>query len=246
MTLPKVHIVVVSIDKIVPTLNDAATLLRLLARSVTGQELSVYTTFATGPKRASDADGPEEFHVVLLDNGRSETLGTEFRDMLRCIRCSACMNHCPVFGAIGGHAYGTVYPGPMGAVTMPALSGLEEVRHLPNASTFCGRCDDVCPVRIPLTRLMRYWRDKEFERHLTPPVARWALKGWAYVARRPGLYRAITGFGARFLWILGGRRGRLRTLPFAGGWTAIRDLPAPEGRTFLQVWRQKQKKEGRA
>ncbi len=239
MTLPKVHIVVTSIDKIVATLNDASTLLRLLARSVTGQELSAYTTFVTGPKRKDDADGPDQFHIVLLDNGRSEVLGTEFRDMLRCIRCSACMNHCPVFSAIGGHAYGSVYPGPIGAVIMPALLGLEESRNLPNASTFCGRCDEVCPVGIPLTRMMRYWRDKEFEQHLSPVVSRWVVTTWAFVARRPRLYRALSKFGARLLRILGGRRGHIGGLPLARGWTNKRDLPAPEGKTFHDIWRHK-------
>ncbi len=142
-SLPKVHIVMASIEKIVPTLEDAATVLRVLARSATGQEMSVYTTFSQGPRRAEDPDGPEQYHVVLLDNGRSNMLGTEFQDMLRCIRCGACMNHCPVYKAVGGHAYGWVYPGPMGAVLTPSLIGVEEGGQLPNASTFCGRCEEV-------------------------------------------------------------------------------------------------------
>ena len=133
-----------------PTLEDAAQLLRVLARSATGQDMSVYTTLSTGPRRAGDPDGPEEYHVILLDNGRSAMLGGEFEDMLRCIRCGACMNHCPVYHAIGGHAYGWVYPGPMGAVLTPSLIGVAEGGQLPNASTFCGRCEEVCPVRIPL------------------------------------------------------------------------------------------------
>ncbi len=147
--LPKVHVVVASLEKIVPTLADAAQLLRVLARSATGQDMSVYTTLSTGPRRPGDGDGPEEYHVVLLDNGRSAMLGSEFEDMLRCIRCGACMNHCPVYHAIGGHAYGWVYPGPMGAVLTPSLIGVAEGGQLPNASTFCGRCEAVCPMRIP-------------------------------------------------------------------------------------------------
>src|SRR5436309_9615348 len=181
-TLPRVHIVLASLEKLVPTLEDASTILRLLARSATGQEFSVYTTFSTGPRREGDLDGPQEFHVVLLDNGRSAMLGTEFQDMLRCIRCSACMNHCPVYGAVGGHAYGWVYPGPMGAVLTPSLIGIEEAGHLPNASTFCGRCESVCPMRIPLPKMMRHWREQEFSRHLSPPAARWALRLWAFAA----------------------------------------------------------------
>ena len=161
-SLPKVHIVMASLEKIVPTLEDAATVLRVLARSATGQEMSVYTTFSAGPKRDTDPDGPEEYHVVLLDNGRTNMLGTEFQEMLRCIRCGACMNHCPVYQSVGGHAYGWVYPGPMGAVLTPSLIGVETGGQLPNASTFCGRCEAVCPMRIPLPKMMRHWREREF------------------------------------------------------------------------------------
>jgi L-lactate dehydrogenase complex protein LldF len=157
-TLGKVHVVVASIEKIVPTLEDTSQILRVLARSATGQDMSVYTTFSTGPKREDDPDGPDEYHVVLLDNGRSAMLGTEYQDMLRCIRCGACMNHCPVYHAVGGHAYGSVYPGPMGAVLTPSLNGIDETGQLPNASTFCGRCEAVCPMRIPLPKMMRHWR----------------------------------------------------------------------------------------
>ena len=133
-TLPKVHIVIASIEKIVPTLEDMSQIMRILARSATGQEMSVYTTLSTGPKRKGDPDGPEEFHVVLLDNGRSDMIGTEFQDMLRCIRCGACMNHCPVYHAVGGHAYGWVYPGPMGSVLTPNFIGVDQAGHLPNLS----------------------------------------------------------------------------------------------------------------
>ncbi|HEY2136336.1 MAG TPA: lactate utilization protein B, partial [Xanthobacteraceae bacterium] len=154
-TLPKAHIVIASIEKLVPTLEDVSQLLRVLARSATGQEMSVYTTFSTGPRRPDDPDGPAQYHVVILDNGRSSMLGGDFADMLRCIRCGACMNHCPVYHAVGGHAYGWVYPGPMGAVLTPSLIGVDQAGHLPNASTFCGRCEEVCQVRIPLPRMMR-------------------------------------------------------------------------------------------
>ena len=235
-TLPKIHIVLASLEKVVPTLEDAATILRVLARSATGQEMSVYTTISTGPRRPDDLDGPEQYHVVLLDNGRSRMLGSEFREALRCIRCGACLNHCPVYHAVGGHAYGWVYSGPIGAVLTPSLLGVEEAGHLPNASTFCGRCESVCPMRIPLPKMMRHWREQEFSRHLSPPVARAALRLWAFFAKRPALYRFMTGIGARLLKMGGGRAGRLRSLPFAGGWTAHRDMPAPEGRTFQQLW----------
>jgi L-lactate dehydrogenase complex protein LldF len=234
--LPRVHIALASLEKVVPTLEDAMVLQRLLARSATGQECSVYTTFSTGAKRPADPDGPEAYHVVLLDNGRSTMIGTEFQDMLRCIRCSACMNHCPVYGAIGGHAYGWVYPGPMGSVLTPQLVGVDQAGHLPNASTFCGRCESVCPVRIPLPKMMRHWREREFERHLQPSAYRYGLRAWAYVASRPWLYRRVADIATRLLRILGGRKGRLSRLPLASGWTEWRDLPAPEGRTFQQLW----------
>jgi L-lactate dehydrogenase complex protein LldF len=235
-TLGKCHVVVASIEKIVPTLEDTSQILRVLARSATGQDMSVYTTFSTGPKRSDDPDGPEEYHVVLLDNGRSSMLGTEYQDMLRCIRCGACMNHCPVYHAVGGHAYGSVYPGPMGAVLTPSLNGIDKAGHLPNASTFCGRCESVCPMRIPLPKMMRHWREREFEKHLSPATQRFGLGLWAFFARRPKLYRAAVSLAMPILSRLGGSRHRLRALPLASGWTAYRDLPAPEGRTFLQQY----------
>jgi L-lactate dehydrogenase complex protein LldF len=236
-TLPKVHIVLASIEKLVPTLEDVAEFLRVLARSATGQEMSVYTTLSTGPRRAGDPDGPRAYHVVLLDNGRSAMLGGQFREMLRCIRCGACMNHCPVYQAVGGHAYGWVYPGPMGAVLTPSLIGIDKAGHLPNASTFCGRCEEVCPVRIPLPKLMRFWREREFERHLSPATVRAGLKFWAFFARRPWLYGMATDLAARALALMGRASGRFRWLPFAGGWTDERDFPAPQGATFQAQWR---------
>ncbi len=236
-TLPRIHIVIASIEKLVPTLDDAATILRVLARSATGQEMSVYTTVSTGPRRPGDPDGPQEYHVVILDNGRTAMLGTEYQEMLRCIRCGACMNHCPVYHSIGGHAYGATYPGPMGQVLDPAIFGLEATHDLPNASTFCGRCESVCPVMIPLPKLMRHWREKEFERALSPAAQRWGIRFWAFFAVRPRLYRFATRIAMRALGNLGGERGRLRFLPLAGGWTKHRDMPAPEGRTFMDLYR---------
>ena len=229
-----------------PTLEDAAQILRVLARSATGQEMSVYTTLSTGPRRPGDVDGPEEYHVVLLDNGRSAMLGTEFQDMLRCIRCGACMNHCPVYHAVGGHAYGWVYPGPMGAVLTPSLIGVDKAGHLPNASTFCGRCESVCPMKIPLPKMMRHWREREFERGLNPATQRFGLKFWAWFARRPALYRTATALAIPALSLLGGRKRRFGYLPLAGGWTRWRELPAPESRTFMQQLREREATTGRA
>lgn len=238
-SLPKAHIVLASLEKVVPTMEDASAILRVLARSATGQEFSTYTTLSTGPRRADDPDGPGEYHVVLLDNGRSGMLGTEFQEMLRCIRCGACMNHCPVYHAVGGHAYGWVYPGPMGAVLTPSLIGVNKAGHLPNASTFCGRCEAVCPMRIPLPRMMRHWRKQEFERHMGPASVRRNLALWSRLARRPRLYQFASSIAVRALKVMSMGRGRLRRVPFGSGWVRHRDLPAPQGRTFQQMWRER-------
>ncbi|WP_136680945.1 LutB/LldF family L-lactate oxidation iron-sulfur protein [Neptunomonas sp. XY-337] len=240
-TLPKTHIVITSIEKVVPTLEDMTLFQRLLARSATGQEFTVYNTLSTGPRRADDQDGPENFHVVLVDNGRSEMVGSEFQDMLRCIRCSACMNHCPVYGSVGGHSYGWVYPGPMGSVLTPKMIGIEKAGLLPNASTFCGKCESVCPVRIPLPQLMRHWREDEFSKHLSPKAARWGLGGWAFFAKRPSLYRLLSKGANRALRLMAGKKGRVTKLPLAGGWTDWRDMPAPSGKTFMEQYKQQQR-----
>ncbi|WP_409525463.1 LutB/LldF family L-lactate oxidation iron-sulfur protein [Nitrincola sp. MINF-07-Sa-05] len=239
--LPNTHIVVTSIEKVVPTLEDMTLFLRLLARSATGQECSVYNTLSTGGRRPGDQDGPEHFHVVLVDNGRSDMVGNEFQDMLRCIRCAACMNHCPVYGAVGGHSYGWVYPGPMGSVLTPQMIGIEKGALLPNASTFCGKCESVCPVHIPLPKLMRHWREKEFEKHLTPRTARWGLGGWAFMARRPALYRKFSALSNAALRLMAGKKGYIRKIPMVGAWTDWRDMPAPSGKTFMQQWQEKQR-----
>ncbi|NMG43351.1 iron-sulfur cluster-binding protein [Aromatoleum toluvorans] len=237
-TLAKVHIVTSGIERVVPTLDDATLFLRLLARSATGQETETYTTISTGPRRADDLDGPEEYHVVLVDNGRSKMLAGRFKDMLRCIRCGACMNHCPVYGAVGGHAYGWVYPGPMGSVLTPLIKGLDNAYDLPNACTLNGRCASVCPVKIPLPDLLRELRHMQHQQDLTPVMQKRALKVWRYVATRPKLYHALEQVGARVLSAIA-RNGSIRRLPLASGWTDVRDLPAPAGRTFLELWQGK-------
>ncbi len=244
-TLPKVHVVLASIEKLTPTLNDAAQILRVLGRSATGQDMSVYTTLSTGPRHASDPDGPEEYHVVLLDNGRSATLGGPFAEMLRCIRCGACMNHCPVYAAVGGHAYGWVYPGPMGAVLTPQLIGIAEGAHLPNASSFCGRCQSVCPMNIPLPKMMRHWRERDFLAKSPASIPKLALRGWAFFAKRPRLYRLAMSPGVRILSLLAGRKRRFSWLPLAGAWTKYRDLPAPAPRSFQALWQEREREKAR-
>jgi L-lactate dehydrogenase complex protein LldF len=243
--LPKTHIVIASLEKVIPTVADAFTLLRLLARSATGQEFSAYTTFMTGPKRPGDLDGLERFHVVLLDNGRTRMVGNAYREMLRCIRCGACMNHCPVYLSAGGHAYGWVYVGPMGSVLTPQFIGIDKGWPLPNASTFCGKCEEVCPVRIPLPKLMRFLREDQFTRGLTPPAARTGLRLWGFLARRPWLYRPATSLAMRALGRLGRGRGRFAKLPLAEGWTGTRDMPAPQGPTFVSQWAAQRRRTGK-
>jgi len=238
-TLAKVHIVTSGIERVIPSLDDLSVFLRILARSATGQETESYTTFSTGPRREGDIDGPEEYHVVLLDNGRSKMLGTRFQDMLRCIRCGACMNHCPVYGSIGGHAYGWVYPGPMGSVLTPLIKGMDGTYDLPNACTLNGRCKSVCPVRIPLPDLLREIRHNQFRQDMTPKRQKQALKLWRYVAERPKLYHFAERIGVRILASMANGKGKLRSLPFDPGWTGARDLPAPTGRTFLELWQAK-------
>lgn len=234
--LPKIHIVLTGIEKVVADLSDVAVLLRLLTRSATGQDISSYVTVMSGARGAEETDGPQQFHVVLLDNGRSRLIGTEAEDVLRCIRCSACLNHCPIYGAVGGHAYGATYPGPIGAALNPALLGISRAHHHPNASTLCGRCAEVCPVKIPLPQIMRHWRAREYAEGLAPKPAVFGLSLWAFAAKRPWLYRLCTALAARALKRLAGNRGNLRSLPAMGGWFVARNFPAPHGKTFHEQW----------
>jgi L-lactate dehydrogenase complex protein LldF len=235
--VPRVHVVLTGIEKVLPTLEDLATLLRLLPRSATGQSITNYVSLLTGTRGAGDPDGPEHMYFVLVDGGRTGLVGGEFQDMLRCIRCGACMNHCPVYQKIGGHAYGWVYPGPMGSVLTPSYVGLENALDLPQAATLCGECHVVCPVKIPLPELLRKLRERQFERGLRPWHERIALAAWGYAARRPSLYRVASRVAVRVLAWMGGERRRIRALPLASGWTDHRDFPAPTGKTFHELYR---------
>ncbi len=235
--LSGVHVVLAGIEKIVPTLEDTSTLLRLLARSATGQDMTSYTTLSAGPRRHADHDGPEAFHVVLVDNGRSDLIGGPNRDLLRCIRCGCCLNACPVYARVGGHAYGSPYSGPIGAALTPSLAGLANTSHLPNASSLCGRCEEVCPMRIPLPGILRRLRDEEARRGASPPVMRTGLQMWSVIASRPWLYRPLTSLTTRFLAAMGRRRGHLPHLPFTRAWTRTRNLASPAGATFQSRWK---------
>lgn len=235
-TLPRVHVAITGIEKVVPTLEDVTTLLRLLPRHGTGQSITNYISVTTGVRNRDDLDGPEHFHVILVDAGRTKLLGGAMQPMLRCIRCGACMNHCPVYQNVGGHAYGWVYPGPMGSILTPVYVGLENALDLPNASTFCNQCGVACPVKIPLPDLMRKLREQQFERGLKPWPEKFGLALWAWLAQRPKVYAWVTGVGARVLAWVGGAGKLIHNLPFGGGWTGGRDLPAPSGRTFRALY----------
>jgi L-lactate dehydrogenase complex protein LldF len=238
-SVPRVHVAITGIEKVVPTLEDVTTLLRLLPRHGTAQTITNYISVTSGPKRGSDTEGPEHFHVILVDAGRSKLLGTDMQAMLRCIRCGACMNHCPVYQSVGGHAYGWVYPGPMGSVLTPTYVGLENALELPHASTFCNQCGVVCPVKIPLPDLMRKLREQQFERGLRPWRERAGLALWSWTAQHPKLYALLASVGARVLAMLGGRSRSISKLPGASGWTEGRDLPAPEGKTFRTLYKER-------
>jgi L-lactate dehydrogenase complex protein LldF len=235
-TLPRVHVAITGIEKVIPTLEDLSTLLRLLTRSATGQPISNYVSFYTGAKGPGDRDGPEHMYFILVDGGRTNLVGSDMQEMLRCIRCGACMNHCPVYKTVGGHAYGWVYPGPMGSVLTPSYVGLENALDLPHAATLCNQCGVVCPVRIPLPDLLRKLREKQVEQGLRPWAERVGLRVWAWAAQHPRIYALGTWCAARYLRFLGGGPKRISRLPFAGGWTATRDFPAPPGRTFRELY----------
>ena len=242
-TLPRVHVTLAGMDKIIPRAADLPHLLLLLTQSATGQRLSNYVSMTAGSRRAdAGGAGPENVYIVLLDNGRSRLRNSEYREMLRCIRCGACMNHCPVYQQIGGHAYDSVYMGPMGQVLTPALRGVETAGALPYAATLCGACQVVCPVKIPLPKLMRRLRAERVRKNLSSPLDKLFMRVWGFCARRPAVYAALTATVARVGAWMGGRQQRIRRLPGLGGWFAGRDLPAPASRTFRQLWREMEKR----
>ena len=235
-TLPRIHCVVTGIEKVIPTLEDFATLIRLLPRSAIGQTIANYLTLTTGIKAPDESDGPEQMHIVLVDAGRTKLVGSDMQEMLRCIRCGACMNHCPVYQNVGGHAYGWVYPGPMGSVLTPTYVGIENAGDLPNAATFCGECQVVCPVKIPLPDLMRKWRERQFDMKLRPFGERAAIAVWGFFVKRPRLYAFASRIGARVAAWMGGREKLIHRLPGIDGWTDGRDMPAPQGKTFRELY----------
>ena len=235
-SLPRVHVAVMGVEKVVPSLTDLMVFLAILAKSATGQKLSVYTTLVRGPRRAGELEGPEEFHLVLLDNGRIAQLGGPLREALSCLRCGACLNVCPVYRQIGGHAYGYTYPGPIGILLTAMLEGSRAVKDLAHASSLCGACADACPVRIDIPRMLIDLRREVDEKKIAPWGERVVFKLLAALLGHPGLYRLAVTAG-RVLQRPFAREGTISRLPFfVNEWTHTRDLPAIATRTFQERW----------
>lgn len=236
-TVPRIHVAVMGMERLVRDRADLAVMLEVLARSATGQKSSVYSNLVSGPRREAEPDGPDQFHVVIVDNGRSATLGSAVAEILYCIRCGACLNACPVYRHIGGHAYGSVYPGPIGAVLTPSLFGLEDWHELPAASSLCGACTEACPVRIDIPRLLAELRTQTTG-HMSRGL-RMGITLYARLTTRPALFRFVTRLGGLAGRVLG-RDGWMRRIPLVlRGWTAERDLPAPAPETFNDWWKKR-------
>ena len=237
-SVPPVHVIVMGIEKLIPRLTDLSVFVQLLARSGTGQKITVYTNFVTGPRAEGELDGAEEMHLIFLDNGRSELLGTEFEEALYCIRCGACLNVCPVYRQTGGHAYGSTYSGPIGAVITPLLKGNEEARDLPHASSLCGACSEACPVGIPLHDLLLKLRNRQVDEGLASKPQRAAFKVFENTMKRPALYK-LSGRASRAAQKPLLRDGFVRPIPGPmSGWTNSRDLPPLAKKSFRELWRE--------
>lgn len=240
---PRIHIGITGMEKVIPSLQDLAVFLRLLPRSATGQRLTSYVSMVTGPRRSDDEDGPEEFHLVLVDNGRSRLLADpDLRESLYCIRCGACLNICPVYGKIGGHAYGWVYPGPIGAIVSPTLVGLGQAKDLPQASSLCGACREVCPIKINIPRMLLHLRHKLVEspdesERAASTAEKIAANGYAWLMSNQTMLSAAKKVGrlAQMPFVSDGKVSRA-PLPLVSKWTAARDLPALPKRTFREIW----------
>lgn len=235
-SLPRVHVVVVGIEKLIPRLEDLALLWPVLATSGTGQALTAYNSLIGGPRQEREADGPQEFHVILLDNGRTRLLAdAEQRDALHCIRCGACLNACPVYKNIGGHAYATTYQGPIGSVITPHLRDAQAWSHLPYASSLCGACTDVCPVRIDLHHHLLHNRRNAVQRQFDNPLQRFLFRAWFWTMQSATRYAVVTKLGNLAL-----RLGLAQ--PLLKSWTATREFPAPPRQSFKAYWRQRERR----
>ncbi|OKP76146.1 amino acid dehydrogenase [Paenibacillus sp. P3E] len=239
--IPKTHIAVMGMERIVPTLEEMEVLDNLLCRSAVGQKLTSYIT-VMGPSAAGETDGPEEFHLVVVDNGRSDILGSEFGEALQCIRCGACLNVCPVYRHIGGHAYGSIYPGPIGAVITPLLGGYDDYQELPFASSLCGACTDVCPVKIPLHEQLILHRQKIVKEHRTGAAERFQMKTAGRLLSSQALFGKALRFANPASRLIS-RHGRIVRGPgLIRGWINTRDLSQPvRQRDSFRVWLEQRK-----
>ena len=243
-TSPRIHVVLMGIEKIIPRFADLPVFLKLLARSATGQQTTVYTNMVTGPRKDGEGDGPEELHVVLVDNGRTRVLGSPYREILRCIRCGACLNTCPVYQTVGGHTYGGVYPGPVGSVLTPLYDGMSRYRDLPHASSLCGACLEACPVRINLPQMLLELKSEQRETRLIPFTERLAFRFWSLGMRSAFLFRLGTKM-MRWGLLPTSREGWTEcSLPPLGAWTGKRPFPVPAARSFRNQWKKLRRNSG--
>ncbi len=243
-TTPRIHVALVGIERMAPTLQELGTLLQLLARSATGQPLSVYTSIVTGPRRSPDEDGPEQVHIVFVDNGRTNALAGELAESLYCIRCGACLNVCPVYRRLGGHAYGSVYPGPIGITITPALDGLFPWHELPQASTLCGACTEACPVRIDIPRMLLKLRADSVDAGLAPRWLQDGLKFYAKAASRPLLFNMGRKMAAKAQRLAPrSEEGWITQMPPPlSAWTDSRAFPPLADESFSERWKKRKKK----
>jgi len=240
--LPKTQITVMGMERIVPSWEELDIMVSLLCRSSVGQKLTSYITGLTGPKDEGDVDGPEEFHLVIVDNGRSNILGTEFQSALHCIRCAACVNVCPVYRHVGGHSYGSIYAGPIGAVLSPLLGGYEDYKELPYASSLCAACTDACPVKIPLHELLIKHRRKIVEEEKKSPFGeKLAMKGFQLAASSPSLYKTGTKSASSVMAPFTKENNIQKGPGPMKPWTDVRDFPAPSKERFRDWYKKREK-----
>ena len=243
-SMPKTHVAIMGMERVVPSLDDMGTFLRLLIRSASGQTISSYVTMVTGPRTEDEEDGPDEFHLVIVDNGRSKLLADpHLREALNCIRCGACLNACPVYGKVGGHSYGWVYPGPIGAIVSPVLTNVPDAKDLPYASSLCGACKEACPVKIDLPRMLLYLRSELTEGNTDPKrknfswIEKLTMKGWRLSVSSPMMMGIANRLG-RIAQLPLAKNGRLRRLPPPlSGWTRYRSFPSVASSPFRSRWK---------
>lgn len=243
--LPKTQITVMGMERLVPTFEELEVLVGLLTRSAVGQKLTSYITVLTGPRDEGDVDGPEEFHLVIVDNGRSNILGSEFQPILQCIRCAACVNVCPVYRHIGGHSYGSIYSGPVGAVLSPLLGGYDDYKELPYASTLCAACTEACPVKIPLHELLLKHRQVIVEKEGRAPISeKLAMKAFGLGAASTSVYDVGGKLAAKAMRPLTSEGKIKKGVGPLKAWTEIRDFPAPNQERFRDWFKNRSRSKG--